>query len=75
MQKPKIDTTDGNIFCLLGKARYALKQRGWDYENMTLRVLDAESYIEALSILSEYVELIPTEPKPSCMSKNWAWEK
>lgn len=56
--KPSIDTNDGNVFVLVGKARGAMKRAGVsreDIDAMCQRVMATQSYDEALRVLGEYV--------------------
>ncbi len=62
MTKPvcKLIGQDGNIFNLMGIASRTLKEAGMKEEakEMTDRIFNSKSYIEALSIISEYVEIL-----------------
>ena len=55
----KLTGTDGNIFALMGRVSSALKRAGFSQEasEMQDRVINAESYNDALSIFMEYVEV------------------
>ena len=61
MNKPvcKLIGEDGNIFNLIGIASRVLEREGLreQAEEMTNRVFDSDSYNNALSIISEYVEI------------------
>lgn len=61
MTKPvcKLIGEDGNIFNLMGIASRVLKEVGKKEEakEMIDRILNSKSYIEALAIISEYVEI------------------
>lgn len=62
MTKPvcKLIGEDGNIFNLMGIASRVLKEVGKKEEakEMIDRILNSKSYIEALAIISEYVEIL-----------------
>lgn len=55
----------GNIFCILGMARQALKKqrRITDYNTMWKRVQNSLGYQDALGIINEYVELVDLDKK------------
>ena len=57
--KCKLIGEDGNIFNLLGIASKTLKEAGLKdkADEMAARVYDSKSYMEALAIISEYVEV------------------
>lgn len=57
--KCKLIGEDGNIFNLLGIASKTLKVNDLkdEADEMAARVYDSKSYIEALAIISEYVEV------------------
>lgn len=57
--KCKLIGQDGNIFNLLGIASKTLKESGLksQADEMAARVYDSKSYMEALAIISEYVEV------------------
>jgi hypothetical protein len=61
LSKPvaKLIGEDGNVFNLIGLATRALKSAGQpaDAKEMTTRCFAAQSYDEALAIISEYVEI------------------
>lgn len=61
MTKPKCKLigADGNIFNLMGIASRTLKEAGMKEEakEMVGRINNSKSYIEALAIISEYVEI------------------
>lgn len=61
MEKPrcKLIGEDGNIFNLLGLASRTLKEAGLEDEadEMSKRVTSSESYLEALAVISEYVDI------------------
>jgi hypothetical protein len=61
MTKPrcKLIGEDGNIFNLMGIASRTLKEAGMKDEanEMVDRITKSKSYIEALAIISEYVEI------------------
>ena len=61
MTKPvcKLIGKDGNIFNLMGIASKTLKEAGMNEEakEMVERINNSNSYIEALAIISEYVEI------------------
>lgn len=61
MDKPrcKLIGEDGNIFNLLGLASRTLKEAGLedDADEMASRVYKSQSYLEAIAIISEYVEI------------------
>lgn len=60
MEKPIFDMShqDGNTMFILGGARKILREAGQEerIEEMSNRVLESESYQEALQIIGEYVE-------------------
>lgn len=60
--KPKCELIgkDGNIFNLTGIASRTLKEAGMKEEakEMVDRINNSKSYIEALAIISEYVEIV-----------------
>jgi hypothetical protein len=55
----KLIGKDGNIFNLMGIASRTLKEAGMKEEakEMVDRINNSQSYIEALAIISEYVEI------------------
>lgn len=57
--KCKLIGEDGNIFNLLGIASKTLKANDLKdkADEMAARVYDSRSYMEALAIISEYVEV------------------
>lgn len=59
-QKPecKLINEDGNIFFILGRVRNTLRENGLEaeLEEVTTRVMESQSYYEALEIISEYVD-------------------
>jgi len=57
--KVKLSGTDGNVFALLGLCRKALKKAGQESKatEMSERVFKAESYSQAISIMSDYVSI------------------
>lgn len=59
-QKPecKLINEDGNIFFILGRVRNTLRENGLEaeLEEVTTRVMESESYYEALEIISQYVD-------------------
>lgn len=61
MKKPrcKLIGEDGNIFNLLGIASKTLKEEGLEKEadEMASRVYESKSYLEAIAIISEYVDI------------------
>lgn len=61
MDKPrcKLIGEDGNIFNLLGIASKTLKKEGLedDADEMIKRVTSSESYLQALAVISEYVDI------------------
>ena len=65
-QKPKMNliSHDGNIFSIMGRAAYLLRQEGLaeQVDEMNRRVRASGDYNEALHIISEYVE---TELSPT----------
>ncbi|MGI6383222.1 MAG: hypothetical protein ACOXZT_08495 [Tissierellaceae bacterium] len=58
--KCKLVGEDGNIFNLMGIASRTLKEAGMKEEakEMTDRIFKSKNYIEALAIISEYVEIL-----------------
>jgi len=54
----QLEGHDGNIYFILGRASNLLKQAGQpdQAQEMWDRVLNSQSYNEALNIISEYVE-------------------
>lgn len=62
MNKPKCKLIgeDGNIFNLMVIASRTLKSYGLkkEAEEMIKRVTNSKSYLEALAIISEYVEIV-----------------
>ena len=58
--KCKLIGEDGNIFNLMGIASRVLREAGKKEEakEMIDRILNSKSYIEALAIISEYVEVL-----------------
>ena len=61
MNKPrcKLIGENGNIFNLLGIASRTLKEAGLksDADEMVERVTSSNSYLEALAVISEYVDI------------------
>lgn len=61
MMKPKCKLIgkDGNIFNLLGIASKTLKEAGLEdkSDEMASRVYKSNSYLEALEVISEYVDI------------------
>ena len=59
MMKPKCKLIgkNGNIFNLMALAAKTLKEAGLDETEMLKRVMSSNSYMEALGIISEYVEI------------------
>ncbi len=61
MMKPKCKLIgeDGNIFNLLGIASKTLKEADLKdkADEMTSRVYESNSYLEALAVISEYVDI------------------
>lgn len=55
----KLIGEDGNIFNLVGLASRALRKAGQDKEakEMQDKIFSAKSYAEALSIISDYVDI------------------
>lgn len=55
----------GNVYWLLGAVSTALREqlRITEYNDLRDRVLNAESYQEALTIMGEYVTLIDDDAK------------
>ena len=56
----KLIGTDGNIFCLLGKATRCLKESGFrtEAQEMARKVVStATNYNEALTMIMEYVDV------------------
>ncbi len=64
-EKPKcpLISQNGNIFNLMGIASKTLKRNGMsnDAKEMCDRITSSESYVEALSIIDEYVEITSTD--------------
>ncbi len=62
MNKPKCKLIgeDGNIFNLMGIAYKTLKEAGLieEAKEMVEKVTSSDSYLEALAIISEYVEIV-----------------
>ena len=62
MTKPrcKLIGEDGNIFNLMGIASRTLKEAGMKdkADEMVKRIMESGSYMEALAIISEYVEIV-----------------
>ena len=62
MNKPKCKLIgeDGNIFNLMGIASNTLKEAGLieEAKEMVEKVTSSGSYLEALAIISEYVEIV-----------------
>ena len=58
--KCKLIGEDGNIFNLMSIASKTLKETGMEEEakEMIERIINYRSYIEALAIISEYVEVL-----------------
>lgn len=60
-KKPKCPLIgqDGNVFNLIGIASKTLKRNGMPdkAKEMCERITSSESYVEALSIIGEYVEI------------------
>lgn len=58
--KSKLIGEDGNIFNLMSIASKTLKETGMEEEakEMIERIINSRSYIEALAIISEYVEVL-----------------
>jgi hypothetical protein len=58
--KCKLIGEDGNIFNLMSIASKTLKETGMEEEakEMIERIINSRSYIEALAIISEYVEVL-----------------
>ena len=58
--KCKLIGVDGNIFNLMSIASKTLKETGMEEEakEMIERIINSRSYIEALAIISEYVEVL-----------------
>ena len=56
----KLIGEDGNVFNLMGIASRVLKEAGMKKEakEMVNRINNSKSYIEALAIISEYVEIV-----------------
>ncbi len=61
MNKPKCKLIgeDGNIFNLMGIAHKILKEAGMEEnaDEMVKRVTSSKSYLEALAVISEYVDI------------------
>ncbi|MFU0800216.1 MAG: Flagellar protein [Xylanivirga thermophila] len=62
MNKPKCKLIgeDGNVFNLMGIAYKTLKRANLNEEadEMIKRIMESGSYMEALAIISEYVEIV-----------------
>ncbi len=62
MTKPKCKLIgeDGNIFNLMAIASKTLKEAGMKdkADEMVKRIMDSGSYLEALALISEYVEIV-----------------
>lgn len=62
MNKPKCKLIgeNGNIFNLMGIAYKTLKEAGLieEAKEMVEKVTSSDSYLEALAIISEYVEIV-----------------
>lgn len=62
MNKPKCELIgeNGNIFNLMGVAYKTLKRANLKEEadEMIKRIMESGSYMEALTIISEYVEIV-----------------
>ena len=62
MNKPKCKLIgkDGNVFNLMGIAYKTLKRANLKEEadEMIKRIMESGSYMEALAIISEYVEIV-----------------
>ncbi|CAK7037320.1 hypothetical protein [Tissierella sp.] len=58
--KCKLVGKDGNIFNLMGIASRTLREVGMKdkAEEMIYRINNSKSYLEALAIISEYVEIV-----------------
>lgn len=58
--KCKLIGEDGNIFNLMSIASKTLKETGMEEEakEMIERIINSRSYIEALAIISEYIEIL-----------------
>jgi len=58
--KCKLIGEDGNIFNLMSIASKTLKETGMEEEAKEIieRIINSRSYIEALAIISEYVEVL-----------------
>ena len=58
--KCKLIGEDGNIFNLMSIASRVLKEAGMKEEakEMAERIFNSKSYLEALAIISEYVEIL-----------------
>lgn len=56
----KLIGADGNIFNLMGIASNALKQAGYEEKSLEMcnRIMQSNSYDEALMLLDEYVDII-----------------
>lgn len=57
--KCKLIGADGNIFNLMGIASKTLKRADLkdEADEMVKRIMESKSYMEALAIISEYVEI------------------
>lgn len=62
MEKPecKLIGEDGNVFCIIGRVRYALKDAGMNEraEEFTEKAFECQSYSEVLILLHNYVEVV-----------------
>lgn len=61
-QKPrcKLVGTDGNVFALIGKVKRSMQKAKIDNNTileMQNRIMSSSSYIEALNIMGEYVDI------------------
>lgn len=58
--KPRLKVTECNVFLDLRRVSLALRKIGREdqIEELTRRVIDAESYEDALRVMGEYAELI-----------------
>lgn len=58
--------SSGNIYYIVGKARDELRKqrRITDFNTMRDRVFESHSYVEALDIIKEYVDLIDISEQP-----------
>ena len=61
MEKPrcKLIGEDGNIFNLMGIASRTLKKEGYkdEADEMVDRITKSQSYLQALAVISEYVDI------------------